>query len=120
MKRTCINSPAFTRIYDQLLAENKLSEQDFLDFEQALLKDPKQGAVIPGMKGLRKIRIKSTTKGKRGGFRIDYLDFPNEEVLYYVVIYPKNEKSDLSPDEKKIVLGLIREIIKGVKNERNV
>ena len=49
MKRTLINSPVFTRIYDQLIAERKLSEQDFIDFETELLKDPKQGAVIPGM-----------------------------------------------------------------------
>lgn len=117
MKRTCINSPAFTRIYDQLIAENKLSEQDFIEFETELLKDPKKGTVIPGLDGLRKIRLKSTSKGKRGGFRIDYLDFPEYEVLYYVVIYPKNVKEDLNPSEQKIVLNMIREIKKGVKNE---
>jgi hypothetical protein len=97
MKRTCINSPAFTRIYDQLIAELKLSDQDFVDFEQELLKDPQQGKVIPRMEGLRKTRVKSTTKGKRGGFRLDYLDFPEEQVLYYIAIYPKSEKADLSP-----------------------
>lgn len=120
MKRTCINSPVFTRIYDQLIANRELSQQDFEEFEQTLLKDPQQGAVIPGLDGLRKTRVKSMTKGKRGGFRVDYLDFPHEGVLYYIVIYPKSEKSDLSPDEKKIILGLIREIKKGVKNEQNV
>ena len=54
MKRTCINSPVFTRIYDQLIAEHKLSEQDFEAFEQELLKDPKKGKVIPRLEGLRK------------------------------------------------------------------
>jgi hypothetical protein len=117
MKRIFVNSPAFTRIYDQLIAEHKLSEQDFVDFEQDLLKDPQQGKAISGMDGLRKIRIKSTTKGKRGGFRLDYLDFPDEEVLYYIVIYPKSNKDDLSSDEKKIVLRMIKEIKKGVRNE---
>src|SRR5436305_11516347 len=120
MKRTCINSPTFTRIYDQLVAESKLSEQDFIEFEEALLTNPQMGTVIPGLEGLRKTRVKSTTKGKRGGFRVDYIDFPDYEVLYYVVIYPKGEKDDLSPEEKKIVLKMIREIKKGVKNERNV
>ena len=103
MKRTCINSPVFTRIYDQLVSEKKLSEQDFIEFEQELLKDPKKGCVIPGLNGLRKTRIKSTSKGKSGGFRVDYLDFPDQKVLYYVVIYPKNVKEDLSSGEKKIV-----------------
>jgi len=45
----------FTRIYDQLIKEKKLSEEDFEDFEQALIKDPTQGDVISGMGGLRKI-----------------------------------------------------------------
>lgn len=102
MKRTCINSPVFTRIYDQLIAENKLSEQDFMEFEQELLKDSQKGKVIPGLEGLRKIRIKSITKGKRGGFRVDYLDFPEYGIIYYVVIYPKNVKEDLSSEEKKL------------------
>lgn len=117
MKRTCINSPAFTRIYDQMISEIKLSEQDFIEFEQELLKNPQIGKVIPGLEGLRKTRIKSTTKGKRSGFRVDYLDFPEYEILYYVVIYPKNMKANLSSEEKKIVLNMVREIKKGVKNE---
>lgn len=82
-----------------------------------MLKNPEQGDVIPGLGGLRKTRIKSTTKGKRGGFRLDYLDFPEQEVLCYVVIYPKNVKEDLHSEEKKVVLRLVREIKKGVKNE---
>jgi hypothetical protein len=107
----------FTRIFDQLVTENKLLESDFIEFEQELLKDPKKGAVIPGLESLRKARIKSASKGKKGGFRVDYLDFPEYGVLYYVVIYPKNVKDDLSAEEKKVVLNMVREIKKGVKNE---
>jgi hypothetical protein len=120
MERICINSPIFTRIYDQLVSAKKLSDSDFIEFEQELLKDPKKSIVIPGMDGLRKARIKSITKGKRGGFRIDYLDFPEYEILYYIVIYPKSTKEDLAPEEKKIILKMIQEIKKEVKNERNV
>jgi hypothetical protein len=120
MKRTFINSTVFTRIFDKLIAEGKLLIEDFEKFEEALLKDPEQGDLIPGMGGLRKTRIKSSTKGKRGGFRIDYLDFPEEGITYYIVIYPKNVKEDLSPEEKKIILKMIQEIKKGVKNERDV
>jgi hypothetical protein len=38
-------------------------------------------------------------------------------VLYYVVIYPKNVKEDLSPDEKKSILDMVQVIKKRVKNE---
>lgn len=120
MKRTFINSTVFSRIFDKLISERKLLIEDFQKFESNLMKDPEQGDLIPGMGGLRKIRIKSSTKGKSGGFRIDYLDFPEKGVTYYIVIYPKNVKEDLSPEEKKIVLKMVQEIKRGVKNERNV
>jgi len=115
-----INSTLFTRIYDQLIASRKLLSEDFEELEQLIISNPQTGDVIPGLGGLRKSRVKSVSKGKSSGFRVDYLDFPEEEITYYVVIYPKNVKSDLSPDEKKIILQMIKEIKKGVKNERNV
>lgn len=120
MKRTFINSAIFTRIFDKLITERKLLLEDFEKFEVTLLKNPEQGDLIPGMGGLRKARIKSSAKGKSGGFRLDYLDFPENEITYYIVIYPKNVKADLSSEEKKIILKMIQEIKKGVKNERNV
>lgn len=115
-----IHSALFTRVYDQLIASRKLLSKDFEEFEQSIINNPQAGDVIPGLDGLRKSRIKSATKGKSGGFRVDYLDFPEEGVTYYIVIYPKNIKHDLSPDERKVILQMIREIKKGVKNERNV
>jgi hypothetical protein len=120
MRRTFINSAVFTRIFDKLVTERKLLIEDFEEFEATLIKNPEQGDLIPGMGGLRKTRIKASTKGKRGGFRLDYLDFPEEGITYYIVIYPKNVKDDLSSEEKKIILKMIQEIKKGVKNERNV
>jgi hypothetical protein len=116
MKRTFINSEIFTRFFDKLVKEGKLLQSDFEDFENALLKDPTRGDVIPGMGGLRKTRLKSATGGKRGGFRIDYLDFPDEGITYYIVIYPKNVKDDLSPDEKKHLLRMIKQIREGISN----
>ena len=120
MKRTFIYSALFTRIFDQLIESKKLLSEDFEAFEQFLVNNPQSGDVIPGLGGLRKSRIKSASKGKRSGFRVDYLDFPDEGVTYYIVIYPKNVKSDLTSDEKKVILQMIQEIKKGVKNERNV
>ncbi|WP_042281703.1 hypothetical protein [Candidatus Protochlamydia sp. R18] len=69
---------------------------------------------------LKKARIKFSAKEKSVGFRVDYLDFLEDGITYYVVIDPKNVKGDLSSEEKKIILKMIQEIKKGVKNERNV
>jgi hypothetical protein len=63
--------------------------------------------VIPGLSGLRKIRLKATNKGKRGGFRVDYLDVPEYGKLYFIVLYPKNMKEDLLQDEQKIIARLV-------------
>lgn len=114
MKRTFINSEIFTKYFDKFIKEGKLLQKDFEDFENELMKNPKKGDVIPGMDGLRKARIKSASSGKSGGFRLDYLDFPEAGITYYVVIYPKNVKEDLSSEEKKVILKLIERIKKGI------
>jgi hypothetical protein len=107
----------FAKIYDSMVAERKLYPEDFEELEQSLLENIEIGDVIPGMGGLRKVRLKSATKGKRGGFRIDYLDFPKAGITYFVVLYPKNIKDDLTASEKKIILTMINIIKKGVKYE---
>jgi mRNA-degrading endonuclease RelE of RelBE toxin-antitoxin system len=46
--------------------------------EQEILNNPETGDVIPGAGGVRKMRISdpSRGKGKRGGYRVIYLDLP--------------------------------------------
>lgn len=59
------------------------------------------GSIIPGTGGVRKTRLKSASKGKRGGFRVCYFDHTEKEELFLMVIYPKNEQENLSAEEKK-------------------
>lgn len=120
MKRTFVNTEIFTKLFDKFIKEGKLLQNDFEEFENELLKNPQKGTVIPGVGGLRKTRIKSSSSGKRGGFRLDYLDFPDVGITYYVVIYPKNVKEDLSSEEKKILLKLIERIKRGIDDGKNV
>ena len=58
----------------------------------------------------------SKGKGKRGGLRIIYLLVPERDWIFLLDIYGKDEKDDLSGDEKKILAGLatrIKEVAKG-------
>lgn len=48
---------------------------------------------------------------------MDYLDLPDVGITYYIVIYPKYVKEDLSAEEKKIILKLIEKIKEGVRYE---
>lgn len=96
MERTFIQLPPFSRYLDELVDERKISNDDFEDFEKCLLKNPQARDVIPGLSGLRKIRLKGSNTGKRGGFRVDYLDIPEFGKLYLIVLYPKNVKEEAS------------------------
>jgi len=67
--------------------------------------------VIPGTGGIRKARLKSASKGKRGGFRVCYLNIEEKLILFLLFVYPKNEQENLSSQEK-IELKQLVEIIK--------
>lgn len=56
--------------------------------------------MIPGAGGIRKTRLKSATKGKRGGFRVCYLNVEDRLILFLLFIYSKNEQENLSQIEK--------------------
>ncbi len=69
--------------------------------------DPEAGEVIPGTKGLRKIRIAAHGRGKRGGARVIYYRFVDESRIALLLAYAKNVRDDLDADEKKILVKII-------------
>ena len=54
-------------------------------------------------------------KGKRGGARICYVDFELQNTIYLLLLYAKNEKEDLTEEEKKEIKNLIDELEKELK-----
>ena len=115
MQRLVIQTKIFSEILDGLIKKKQLLLKDYEELEKSLVEQPKQGDVIPGLSGLRKIRLKSSYSGKRGGFRVDYLDIPKAEVLYLIVVYPKNLKEDLSSEEKREIKALVELLKNEVK-----
>src|ERR1700730_16000871 len=95
-ERTIVQLNAFTNAINNLMAKKKISTKDFDDFKKVLVENPKMGTVITGTGGVRKTRLKSISKGKRGGFRVCYLDIEEKLILFLIILYPKNEKEDLS------------------------
>ena len=79
-----------------------------------MLRNPEAGPVIQGTGGIRKARIADPGrgKGKRGGYRVIYLDLPRVERIYLLALYDKNEKDDISPNEKRILRALVGELKK--------
>jgi mRNA-degrading endonuclease RelE of RelBE toxin-antitoxin system len=107
MKRLVIQTLLFSEDLDTLIKDRKLLEEDYEDFELNLVAFPDQGDVIQGTNGLRKIRLKSSSKGKSGGFRVCYCDVPEKEKLFLMVIFPKSVKENLSQEEKNYLKHLV-------------
>lgn len=89
-----------------------LNDDNLLDLEVVLLKDPQVGDVIEGTGGARKMRIQLEGRGKRGGGRVIYLDVFEHENLYLLFAYPKNVQEDFTPDQKRAIRKMIEEIRK--------
>jgi hypothetical protein len=92
---------------------NKIDSPELaIQIEQTLSANTKAGDVIPGLAGLRKVRIGGQGQGKSGGFRVIYLDLPNRGRIYLLAIYGKKEKIDLTSDDKKALRKLVEEVKK--------
>ena len=65
---------------------------------------------MPGCGGLRKLRVADVKrgKGKRGGVRVIYLHIEEADQIHLVTVYGKDQKDDLSTDDKKIYRELVR------------
>lgn len=72
-----------------------------------MLERPDAGDLIQGTGGLRKIRWSSGNKGKRGGVRIIYYWKSVDDHIYLMTLYAKNEMSNLTEKEKKLLKQMI-------------
>lgn len=86
-----------------------LEGEEYRALQSFLATSPDAGDLIPGGEGLRKIRWSAKGHGKRGGIRSIYYWFVDEHVIFFLDVYAKNEKSDLTRVQRKELATLIRE-----------
>jgi len=96
-----IETPIFTKRLRDLL-----SDDSYAEFQRQLADRPDMGDVIEGTGGIRKVRVASS-HGKRGGSRVIYYHFTVASQIALLLIYPKNEKDDLTADERKVLKQII-------------
>jgi mRNA-degrading endonuclease RelE of RelBE toxin-antitoxin system len=99
-----IETPLFTK-----LIKDFLPDEDYRLLQLTLLLRPEAGDVIRGSGGLRKIRWNVPGSGKRGGLRIIYYWDVPEDTIYMLLPYKKSKQVDLTPEQLKMLRGLIKE-----------
>ena len=97
--------PGYRRRADELLtAEEQDAIVDLIAIE------PTCGDLIPGTGGLRKVRVGRGGSGKRGGARFIYFYYNPDFPVLLVAIYAKNEKANLTAQDKQKFVALVKEI----------
>jgi hypothetical protein len=66
-----------------------------------LAEHPENGKVIQGSGGIRKLRWAGSGRGKRGGLRVIYYWWVAKDRISMLMVYPKNERDDLTPSQVK-------------------
>jgi hypothetical protein len=98
-----------SKIFEKL-REKYLDDDNYRALQNFLVEQPLVGDVIQGTGGLRKLRWSSKGKGKRGGIRTIYLYITEKSHIHFLTLYAKNEVSDLTADEKKILKRIVEEL----------
>jgi mRNA-degrading endonuclease RelE of RelBE toxin-antitoxin system len=92
------------------LAEQYLGDAGMATLQNELSANPDAGDVVSGAGGARKIRVALQGRGKRGGARVIYYYRDSRNAIFFLALYPKNKKSDLTPKEKEAIKEQIRTI----------
>lgn len=97
----------FDRNLKSLRKHNPNLRSDFESFLKTF--DAQAHPVIPRTGGARKARMPAKGRGKRGGYRVVYY-FVLDNTVWLLTIYDKVQKENLSPEEEKVIQGLIQKI----------
>lgn len=98
-----VRLPAFERS-----ASGLLFESDILELEIALILHPHAGDLIPGGRGLRKLRRPARGRGKRAGARVIYYHVNRQHLILLIAAYAKNEQADLDRRQLRSLSHLIK------------
>ena len=83
------------------------AEEDYRRLQQVLADRPDAGHLIPSTGGLRKYRWSLPGRGKRSGARVIYFWRVSESQILMLAIYAKNERVDLSADDKRVLKKIV-------------
>ena len=98
-------------------AEKLLSEDEHAALISYLARHPDAGDEIVGTGGVRKLRFGAMGRGKSGGVRVIYYFYDSEIPIYALLIYGKNERANLSPEQRRSVSNMAA-VIKATRKRK--
>ena len=72
---------------------------------------PKEGVIIEGSGGIGKLRWVRGASGKNAGVRVIYYYYNDSMPLYLIALFAKNEKVNISAQEKSILKKLTKQLV---------
>ncbi len=105
--QTVVELKSFQKEVKDLLTTKEIKE--LIDH---LALNPKDGDLIEGTGGIRKLRWRRTGTGKSGGIRVIYFYYNDSYPMFLLDCYAKNEKDNLTKAEQKEFRKLTEELIK--------
>jgi hypothetical protein len=80
---------------------------------------PKSGDILVGTGGVRKLRWARGGRGKSAGARVVYYFHDTRIPLYLLAVFGKNEKSNLSKDERNELAKLVNILLDSALTKEN-
>jgi hypothetical protein len=94
MKRVFVEDPEVLSVLDA----NGVSDAQVLAMQHEIMRGA--GNTVSGTGGLKKIRCGAEGRGKSGGVRVIFADYPAAGTAFLPAAFGKNEKADLTPGER--------------------
>lgn len=111
---TVCEMTAFTRKAEKLWSPEE--REAFIDF---ISRNPESGDLIEGTGGARKVRWSRSGMGKRGGVRVITYYYDEMMPVFLFTLFAKNERTDISPDDKRDLATVIADM-KAQRNARRL
>ena len=109
--QTVVETPAYLAA-----ARGVLSDALRADVINMVAGNPRAGVALGG--GVRKARIALPGRGKRGGARVVFL-FAGEDIpVFLLTVFAKNEKTDLSVEERTVLIRAAKELAADYRRDR--
>ena len=100
-------------------ARKLLSEAELNDAIYAIASNPEIGDIMQGTGGVRKFRVAKGSRGKSAGSRIVYYYHDMDTPVFFLTIFAKNERDNLSGSERNDLAASVKGMVAAYNRRRS-